>query len=133
MGCGCPEEEQPPSAPFTLIYTSGTEAAYYRMVRATLPETPGECGIPEIHDDGSIEYPQGEPPDILGYDRIGPRLFRPSWPSCRWRALTVTHPNGCLAVRGQCHQPLSDHHLQAVLPEQCKSCSNRANIVVATS
>lgn len=129
MGCGCPEENSPPpSAPFTLIYTSGTEAAYYRMVRANMPETPGKYGIPVVYDDGSVEYPKGTPPDILGYDRIGPRLFRPAWPSCRWRALAVAYPNGCLTVRGQCHNPLSDLHLQTTLPELCKVCSLRTPI-----
>jgi len=133
MGCGCPEEEPPPFSPFTLIYTSGTEAAYYRMVGVTLPESPGSCGTPLVHDDGSVEYPKGDLPDILGYDRIGPRLFRPAWPSCRWRALTVTHPNGCLTVHGRCHHPLSNLHLQEVLPEQCNACSNRTPIPACQS
>ena len=124
MPCNdCPDPI--PTDETVLIYTTpSTERVFYRMVRMALPEKAGECGMPVVHDDGSIEYPQGEPPDILGYTRVG-RLFRPAWASCRWRALHVTHPNGCIAVRGCCGFPRSDRYLKTVQPNECADCPVR--------
>jgi hypothetical protein len=130
MPCNC---DPVPTDETVLIYTDGcTEPQFYRMVRTALPEKAGECGMPVVQIDGSIEYPQGEPPDILGYTRVG-RLFRPAWASCRWRTLHVTHPNGCIAVRGCCGFPLSENHLKSVQPEQCSGCPVRQPIKLSIS
>ncbi len=113
----------PPSKELTLIYTRGcTEQRFYRMVPA--PTEAGTCGIPMIRADGSIEYPQGDPPAILGYVRTG-RVFRPAWASCRWRTLTVTHPGNCIAVKGCCGFPPSSEYLKSVQPGQCAGCPVR--------
>jgi len=113
---------------FLLIYTGGTEAAFYRMVRLATPQEPGPCGQPVVHDDGRIEYPEGTPPDINGYDRVAPRIFRPAWPSCRWRALTVSVSNGCFTITASCQHPLARHHLQDVLPDDCGACKAKTPI-----
>lgn len=117
--------KQPTS--YLLVYTGGTEAAFYRMVRLAIPIEPGPCGRPVVHDDGRIEYPQGAPPEIEGYERNG-RVFRPAWPSCRWRTLTVTCPNGCLAVRSCCQNPLAPHHLTQASLADCRQCEFRTAI-----
>lgn len=120
--------KQPTS--YLLVYTGGTEAAFYRMVRLAIPIEPGLFGRPVVHDDGRIQYPQGEPPEIEGYERIAPRVFRPAWPSCRWRTLTVTSPDGCLAVRSCCQHPLAPYHLKQALPADCQQCEFRTAIAV---
>jgi len=122
MPCG--ENLDLPSAKeMTLIYTRVcTEQMFYKMVPVPVEE--GACGLPVVHSDGSIEYPHGDPPDILGYTRSGLRFY-PAWVSCRWRTLTVTHPNNCIAVKGVCGSPQSEHHLKSVQPEQCQGCRAR--------
>jgi hypothetical protein len=112
----------------TLVYSGGTEAAFYRMVRLAIPIDPGPCGRPIVHDDGRIEYPEGQPSEIEGYERIEPRVFRPAWPSCRWRALTVANPDGCLAIQSCCQHPLAPHHLQQAAPADCRQCEFRSAI-----
>lgn len=108
-----------------LVYTGGTEAAFYQMMRATLPES-GSCGKPIIHDDGSVEYPYGEPADIEGYERVD-TLFKPMWPSCRWRALHVSHPD-TIQIRATCLCPLGNSHLQDVHVPACMGCTLRIPI-----
>ena len=80
-----------------LIYTGGTESDFYRMVRAALTK-PGPCGLPTVYDDGRVEYPRGDPPDIEGYGRAErtefptslarlpmacPDSHGPGWSGCR--------------------------------------------------
>ena len=117
---------KPPDS-FILFYNGGTESAFYRAVRLATPIEPGPCGRPIVHDDGRIEYPEGDPPDIDGYERDG-RTFRPIWPSCRWRALTVTTPNGCFAISSSCQNPLSARHLKHAPPADCHKCELRVPI-----
>jgi hypothetical protein len=119
--------KQPTS--YLLVYTGGTEAAFYRMVRLAIPIEPGPCGRPVVHDDGRIEYPEGTPPEIEGYERAG-RVFRPAWLSCRWRTLTVTCYDGCLAIRSCCQNPLAPHHLKQASPVDCRQCEFRTAIAV---
>ena len=122
MSCDC--QPTPTNEKVLACTGSCSEERFYKMMQSCPPKEPGPCGMPVVNDDGSIEYPQGEPPDILGYARVG-RLFRPAWASCRWRTLHVTHPNGCIAVRGYCGFPRSDHYLKPVRPDQCESCPVR--------
>ena len=126
MGCECKELEES-SGTHGLIYTLGTEAMFYRMIQATLPKEPGPYGRPHVGRDGSLTFPDGEVPDILGYKRIGPRSFRPAWPSCRWRALLVTYPNGYPVIRGECHCTPAEK--DNVVPQECKTCKWRAPIL----
>jgi hypothetical protein len=111
-----------------LIYTSGGEAAFYRLVESVIPTIEGEYGRPKVLEDGCIEYQKGTPPDVPGYVRIGTRKFKPVWPSCRWRALSVTAPDGVLVIEALCHCPLAERHLQSVTLSQCASCTPRRPI-----
>jgi len=126
MACGCSEHEES-SGTHCLVYTIGTEDAFYRMIEATLPPEPGPYGNPTVSRDGSLHFP-GDHPDILGYDRTGHGSFRPSWPNCQWRVLSVDYPDGCLMIQGQCHHVLSDHHLAEVTPACCENCQLRSPI-----
>jgi hypothetical protein len=114
----------PPTGKIAMIYTAGTEAHFYRMIPVP---TSGPCGMPTIHKDGSIEYPQGDPPDIQGYEKTG-RIFRPVWPSCRFRSLEVTHPNGCIAIRGQCMNHQYALFTKTIGPSDCAYCGQRRAI-----
>lgn len=110
---------------FLFFYSGGTEQAFYRMVRRATPIEEGPCGRPVVHDDGSIEYPKGDPPDIKGYRRDG-LVFRPCLPSCKWRALSVTRPDNCFAVEPECQNPLAKQHLQETVAEHCQHCEFRS-------
>ena len=119
MPCG-EHIDLPPTNETLLIYTNGSEQQFYRMV-------PVPADAATVRTDGSIEYKQGDPPDIIGYDRTG-LLFRPTWVSCRWRTLSVTHPNGYIAIKGRCGYPLAERHLQVITPAQCALCQKRRPI-----
>jgi hypothetical protein len=114
----------PPTGALTMIYTAGMEAHFYRSI--PIP-TSGPCGTPVVHKDGSIEYPQGDPPEIQGYRKEG-RRFYPAWPSCRFRTLMVTHPKGCIAVQGRCVCPRSQKFLSEVELTDCQVCEARKTI-----
>ena len=105
MGCGCEEAAKLGNVgeKHVLAYTGGTALNFYLLFQRTLSSCkPGECGMPVVLDNGDIEYPQGEPPDILAYERRGPRLFRPKWKPCPWRVTQVTYPEGCLTIEVRC-------------------------------
>jgi hypothetical protein len=119
----CYTRDLPPTGELILLHTGNNPKAFYRMV--PMPVTAGACGIPKLLTDGSIEYPQGDPPEILGYARVG-RRFYPAWTPCRWRMLCVTHPNGCIAVEGRCIR-----QGKPILPADCEKCGYSATSVVS--
>jgi len=127
VGCECAKQEES-SGTHLLVYTVGTEKTFYQMVEATLPLAPGPFGNPTIHNDGTIEFPLDGAPPILGYKQINSRSFRPIWPSCQFRILTVTHPEGHLTMTAQCHNTLAERCLGDVTPNGCANCQSRCPI-----
>jgi hypothetical protein len=89
----------PPCGPVEQYFTILNHTAQFCV--------PGPCGKPIIHDNGDIEYVEGEPPCPLGYasDSSNPRVFHPDLKPCQWRVRTITFPDGCLHISHECIHP----------------------------
>lgn len=105
-----------------LIYTGGTEAAFYRMIRLAL-EPHSQI---KVREDGCIEFIDNIQPDIVGYKRQG-QIFQPVWPSCRRRTLLVS-VNNCLNIIASCQHPLAEYYLQNITLDNCNKCVIRKPI-----
>jgi hypothetical protein len=102
--------------------------AFTRLLRAAIAmTTDGDCGTPIVHDDGSIEYPKGAPPDIAGYmrDTSSLRVFHPAFAPCRQRILQVTRPQGHVALTSRCNHPKAEQFAREVTPDSCATCPTR--------
>jgi hypothetical protein len=110
-----------------LLNHDGPQIEIYRSVAYAIPEGELECGRPIGHDDGSLEFPLGTPPDLYGYirDSENSRRFHPAWPECIHRIYGVFIHDRQLKVAGQCHNPAAEQFGRPVTTDLCQGCPVR--------
>jgi hypothetical protein len=115
-----------------LLNYDGPQIDIYRSVAYAIPEGELECGRPIGHDDGSLEFPTGTPPNLYGYtrDKENPRRFHPAWPECIHRILGVFIHDKQLKIAGKCHNPKAKLCGHPVTLDQCSACPDRQPVTV---
>jgi hypothetical protein len=129
------------------IHHAGDNKQFYAALEKTISEEEITNGRPTIHEDGSVEFPLGDPPDLHGYkrDETNRQLFHPLWPECVKRVVGTFVNEGRLGVIARCNNLRTLAHLKlekssrenlheaykqmtftkAVTPEQCAACPCR--------
>jgi len=126
MPCDCPEDQPQPipqGGCNYLIYSGGPMANFYRLVEHAMPDVEMSHGRPNVHPDGSLEFPD-TPPALSGYRAEGSRRL-PIWPSCALRMLRVQVIDSTLHVDGICGGPTAAPFSLEITPDQCQGCPAR--------
>ncbi len=132
---GCKDCPQPAATNVVgnvhILYTGGPQHAQYVVARQAIPsrnpDIATKYGWPTVHDDGSIEYSEGEAlPPLEGFEVTG-RVLRPRWPFCHWKMLRVSMADtGWLTIDALCCNPLSGKAMmKPLLLADCQSCPRR--------